>query len=31
MDAFRFHNPTRFVFGPDAEMQSGAEIKNLGI
>lgn len=31
MDAFRFHMPTRFVFGPDAEMQSGTEIKNLGI
>lgn len=31
MEAFRFHNPTRFVFSPEAELQSGEEIKNLGI
>lgn len=31
MDAFMFHNPTRFVFGPDAELQSGEQIKKLGI
>ncbi len=31
MDAFMFHNPTRFVFGPDAELQAGEQIKRLGI
>lgn len=31
MDAFTFHNPTRFVFGPESESKAGEEIKALGI
>ncbi|NLD34909.1 MAG: iron-containing alcohol dehydrogenase [Clostridiales bacterium] len=31
MDAFVFHNPTRFVFGPDAEARTGEEVSKLGI
>ncbi len=31
MDAFTFHNPTKFVFGPDAEGKAGAEIRALGL
>ena len=31
MDAFIFHNPTRFVFGPEAEQQTGEQVRKLGI
>jgi alcohol dehydrogenase YqhD (iron-dependent ADH family) len=31
MDNFVFHLPTRFVFGKDAELQTGKKIKDLGL
>ena len=31
MDNFVFHLPTRFVFGKDAELQTGNKIKDLGL
>ncbi len=31
MDNFVFHIPTRFVFGRDAEMQTGKKMKELGL
>ncbi|MDO5022373.1 MAG: iron-containing alcohol dehydrogenase [Eubacteriales bacterium] len=30
MDNFTFHIPTRFVFGKDAELQTGKKLKELG-
>ena len=30
MRAFEFHVPTRVIFGPDTELQAGAQIKALG-
>ena len=31
MEPFTFHNPTRFVFGPDAEQHAGEQILALGV
>ncbi len=31
MEPFTFHNPTRFVFGPDAEQHAGEQITSLGV
>lgn len=31
MNPFTYQSPTRYVFGPDAEMQAGTELKSLGI
>jgi alcohol dehydrogenase YqhD (iron-dependent ADH family) len=31
MEPFTFNNPTRFVFGPDAEQHAGDQIASLGV